>query len=202
MFLNSLISYYSPLSFGGFGALTRHLGRVSGALSEALESDCLDKADLALINPYTPNLSATWMFQKAMSIRMGQNVDPKFVNRLLAYNFEGMDDMGVDTIKPFLQDVVRVDGLLGSLFRSFIADPLYMPVIVAHVGIPQLVEWVGHVSMMTLYTAYHALLTPTITPFVDKLNPREKYIWRRRMEAWKFGSGGDYILPKDTVKKE
>lgn len=30
----------SPLSFGGFGALTRHLGRVSDAVKEALEVRC------------------------------------------------------------------------------------------------------------------------------------------------------------------
>jgi len=95
----------SPLSFGGFGALTRHLKRISGAISEALEHECLHKDDLAEINAYTPNLSAAWMFQKAMSIRMGQEVDPTFVNRLLATNFEVMDKMGKRTIKPFLQDV-------------------------------------------------------------------------------------------------
>ena len=33
----------SPLSFGGFGALTRHLRRLTNAVSEALEADCLDK---------------------------------------------------------------------------------------------------------------------------------------------------------------
>jgi flavin-dependent dehydrogenase len=93
----------SPLSFGGFGALTRHLGRISGAISEALENDCLHKDDLGEINAYTPNLSAAWMFQKAMSVRMGQKVDPKFVNRLLATNFEVMDKMGLRTMKPFLQ---------------------------------------------------------------------------------------------------
>ena len=54
----------SPLSFGGFGALTRHLGRITTAVTEALEYDLLTKQDLAKINPYTPNLSATWMFQK------------------------------------------------------------------------------------------------------------------------------------------
>eukprot|EP00956_Cyclotella_meneghiniana_P043740 scaffold285663_cov139-Cyclotella_meneghiniana.AAC.2 len=54
----------SPLSFGGFGALTRHLGRISSALSEALEHDLLHKSDLSEINSYTPNLSAAWMFQK------------------------------------------------------------------------------------------------------------------------------------------
>ncbi len=122
----------SPLSFGGFGALTRHLDRVSGAISEALHNDCLHKDDLSMINPYTPNLSATWMFQKAMSVRVGQEVDPKFVNRLLATNFKGMDDMGIDTIKPFLQDVVRVDGLVGSLARSFVADPGKTKHIVLH----------------------------------------------------------------------
>eukprot|EP00957_Ditylum_brightwellii_P119319 9102820-Ditylum_brightwellii.AAC.1 len=94
----------SPLSFGGFGALTRHLGRLSDGISEALEADCLHKDDLAEINAYTPNLSAAWMFQKAMSVRMGQTVDLKFMNCLLATNFDLMAQMGIDTIKPFLQD--------------------------------------------------------------------------------------------------
>lgn len=136
----------SPLSFGGFGALTRHLGRVGTAISEALQDDCLHKDDLAEINAYQPNLSAAWMFQKAMSMKMGTNPDPVFVNRLLATNFQVMDEMGQRTIKPFLQDVVRFDGLVGSLARSFVADPLFMPQIVATVGIPELVEWLGHVG--------------------------------------------------------
>jgi len=134
-----------------------------------------------------------------MSVSIGQNVDPKFVNRLLAVNFEQMDDMGQRTIKPFLQDVVRFDGLIGSLARSFAADPTFMPAIVAHVGIPRLVDWMGHVAMMGLYSAFDSAVTPVITPFVDKMdNPREKFIWRRRMEAWKFGSGNDYILPEEN----
>ncbi len=79
----------------------------------------------------------------------------------------------------------------------------YMPTIVSHVGIPRLVDWLGHVGMMSLYTAYHASVTPVITPFVEKLqNPRSRFRWRRRMEAWKFGSGSDYILPRDEQKNE
>lgn len=190
----------SPLSFGGFGALTRHLGRLSDGISEALEADCLHKDDLAEINAYTPNLSAAWMFQKAMSVRMGQNVDPKFMNRLLATNFDLMDQMGIDTIKPFLQDVIRIDGLVGSLSRSFVADPFFMPQIVGHVGIPALVDWMGHVGMMSLYTALHSGVTPVLKPFVNTMkNERSRFKWNRRMEAWKFGSGCDYILPKDKV---
>ena len=142
----------SPLSFGGFGALTRHLSRVGGAINEALENDCLHKDDLGMVNAYQPNLSAAWMFQKAMSVGIGQNVNPKFVNRLLATNFEVMDKMGDKTIRPFLQDVVRFDALIGSLARSFVADPLFMPEIVVNVGVPALVDWLGHVAMVRVTT--------------------------------------------------
>ncbi len=189
----------SPLSFGGFGALTRHLGRITGAVSEALDKDCLQKEDLAEINAYTPNLSATWMFQRAMSVRMGRTVDPKFVNRLLATNFEVMEEMGPRTIKPFLQDVVRFDGLVGSLARSFVADPMFMPQIVQHVGIPTLVDWLGHVSMMGLYTVLDGVASPIVESVLTTAikDPRTAFQWRRRMEAWKFGSGRDYTLPKE-----
>lgn len=188
----------SPLSFGGFGALTRHLERITDAVSDALDDDLLHKDDLGKINAYTPNLSAAWMFQKAMSVRMGQNVDSKFVNRLLATNFEEMDKMGLRTIKPFLQDVVRFDGLVSSLVGSFVADPWFTPAIVAHVGIPNLVDWLGHVGMMALYTVLDSTVTPIATPFVNTMeSPRDKFHWKRQMEAWKFGSGRDYVLPEE-----
>jgi hypothetical protein len=138
------------------------------------------------------------MFQKSMSVRMGQDVDPKFVNRLLATNFQIMNDMGIRTIKPFLQDVVRFDGLVGSLARSFVTDPTFLPQIVVHVGIPALVDWLGHVSMMGLYSVLHGVVSPVLSPVVDTMKyPRAQFQWRRRMEAWKFGSGADYILPGD-----
>jgi hypothetical protein len=167
----------SPLSFGGlFGALARHLDRISGAVSEALDNKCLHKDGLAKINACTPNLSAAWMFQKAMSVRIGQKVDPMFVNRLLAINFEVMEEMGPRTIKPFLQDVVRFDRLLGSLPKSFVADPAFAPQIVAHVGIPTLVEWIGHVGMMGIYGLLNTAVAPVAIPIVDKLkDPRARF---------------------------
>jgi hypothetical protein len=54
----------SPLSFGGFGALTRHLARITGALGEALDleeqdenKDALSAKSLSQCNPYMPNLA-------------------------------------------------------------------------------------------------------------------------------------------------
>merc|ERR1712085_108575 len=119
------------------------------------------------------------MFQKAMSIRQKQKTDPKFINRLLATNFEIMnDDMGLKTITPFLQDVIRIDGLLGSLSRSFVKDPLFMPEIVSHVGL-------------------HTLVTPILNVGIDNdliSDTRQKYRVRRFMDAWKYGSGCDYVF--------
>jgi len=188
----------SPLSFGGFGALTRHLERMTYALSEALDAGTLTKDDLSLINPYTPNLSVAWMFQKAMSIRQKQKTDPKFINRLLATNFEIMnDDMGLKTITPFLQDVIRIDGLLGSLSRSFVKDPLFMPEIVSHVGILTLIDWLGHLFMLILYTGLHTFVTPILNVGIDNdliSDTRQKYRVRRFMDAWKYGSGCDYVF--------
>jgi len=164
----------SPLSFGGFGALTRHLGRLSSAISEALENDCLHKDDLGHINAYMPNLGAAWIFQNAMSVRMGQNVDPKFVNNFLASNFKKMDKLG------------PLDGLAGGV------DPFFLPQIANHVGMATTVDYLGHVGMMNLYSALDGL-SPTIQPYVNKMtDPRTKFQWKRKMEAWKIGSGKDY----------
>jgi flavin-dependent dehydrogenase len=189
----------SPLSFGGFGALTRHLGRVGGAISEALENDCLHKDDLARINDYQPNLSAAWMFQKAMSVKMNQSVHPEFVNRLLATNFEVMDKMGEKTIRPFLQDVVRFDGLVGSLARSFVADPTFMPSIIGMVGVPELVKWLGHLGQMGTYSLLDSTVAPLVKDYAEKYvtDPRKKFELRRATENWKYGSGNDYKFPED-----
>ena len=49
---------------------------------------------------------------------------------------------------------------------------------------------------MAIYTALNAAVSPVIEPFVDRIDaPRERFLWRRRMEAWKYGSGADYSLP-------
>jgi hypothetical protein len=71
----------SPLSFGGFGSLSRHLPRLISAFTEALATDSLSQADLALINAYQPSLSTAWMFQRAMSVPVGASPRPNFINR-------------------------------------------------------------------------------------------------------------------------
>jgi hypothetical protein len=37
-----------------------------------------------------PNLSASWLFQRAMSAKKNSNVPPEFINELLYVNFQSM----------------------------------------------------------------------------------------------------------------
>ncbi|GAB0492172.1 hypothetical protein MMPV_003432 [Pyropia vietnamensis] len=61
----------SPISFGGFGALARHLPRLTAALGDVLADPTdglLSAACLRGVSPYLPSLSSTWLFQRAMSV--------------------------------------------------------------------------------------------------------------------------------------
>jgi len=217
----------SPLSFGGFGALTRHLDRISGAVVQALEADdeteraagMLGKDKLSLINPYMPNLSVTWMFQRAMSARPHEAAPSSdFVNRLLRTNFDIMHDLGDEVMKPFLQDVVQFAGLSRTLVEATVRDPLFIPQILGHVGPAALVDWLGHFAMLGAYTLLHLLFGRHILEaasaassslssssrateqgsgvegWLSGLSLVEQFTWRRRAEAWKFGAGLDYEL--------
>ena len=61
----------SPLSFGGLAALLRHIPRLTDGMEDALLNDLLDRECLAALNQYQPALSASWLFQKCMSVAPG-----------------------------------------------------------------------------------------------------------------------------------
>ncbi|MEN8446901.1 MAG: FAD-binding oxidoreductase, partial [Cyanobacteria bacterium J06555_13] len=72
----------SPLSFGGFGAMVRHLIRLTQGIDDALKADLLDSKSLGLLQPYQPNLSVTWLFQKSMSVGVNQKLSPNKINEV------------------------------------------------------------------------------------------------------------------------
>ncbi|CAM9131969.1 unnamed protein product [Phaeothamnion confervicola] len=81
----------SPLSFGGFACLTRHIKRLTEAFSDALDQDLLDQDSLRRVNEYLPSLSATWMFQRSMSVGVGERMDENLIVDLLSNNFKSMN---------------------------------------------------------------------------------------------------------------
>ncbi|KAJ9515524.1 hypothetical protein QJQ45_021660 [Haematococcus lacustris] len=67
----------SPLSFGGFGAMLRHLTRLTEGLDDALRCGALSRSELACLHPYQPSLAASWLFQRSMSVGVGQLALPR-----------------------------------------------------------------------------------------------------------------------------
>lgn len=183
-------SSQSPLSFGGFGAMLRHLPRLSRGVNEALQSDALESQSLALLQPYQPNLSVTWLFQQTMSVEMGQKIEPNAINELLGAVFAAMSELGDPVLRPFLQDVIQFGSLSQALFKTAIDHPLIVAKIIPQVGLPPLLDWMRHYWALGAYRGLSAVGERMGDPKGG--SARQQYYIRRWLEAWKYGSGGDY----------
>lgn len=184
----------SPLSFGGFGSITRHLARLTAGISEALEIDLLARNQLALINAYQPNLSGAWLLQRAMSAPVGSNPPSDFINSLLATNFKSMERLGDPVLRPFLQDVTQFGPLASTMGSMMVSRPDLLPNILLAVGVEPLLDWLQHFIGLGSYTFLASTITPLLRPWADDLPPSARYEWRRRFEAWQYGAGLDYKL--------
>jgi lycopene cyclase CruP len=182
----------SPLSFGGFGAMIRHLKRLTNGIHAALETDRLDRSSLSLLQPYQPSLTVTWLFQQAMSVRMGQTIPPEQINTLLSGVFQEMSHLGDGVLKPFLQDVVQFPALLQTLLRVSVSQPMLGIKVIPQVGIFTLLEWMLHFASLGLYAGLHPIGQTIVKPLTAGLPPAQRYDIERWLEALQYGSGNDY----------
>ena len=178
----------SPVSFGGFGAMVRHLKRLTDGIHEALSVDSLNRQDLALLQPYQPNISVTWLFQQTMSVEQGKQVDPEQINNLMGGVFAVMDRLGDDVLKPFLQDVIQFAPLAKTLPQ---VNPKLVLPLLPQIGIGSLISWLIHYVNLGLYTGLYGV-GKLAQPIVSNLSPSRQYYYHRWLDAWKYGSGGDY----------
>ncbi|ELS03497.1 flavin-dependent dehydrogenase [Xenococcus sp. PCC 7305] len=177
----------SPVSFGGFGSMVRHLKRLTEGINEALETNSLAQKDLKLLQPYQPNISVTWLFQKTMSVGIKQKVNPEQINRLMNGVFAVMERLGDDVLTPFLQDVIKFIPLAKTL--PLVNLKLVLPIL-PQVGITPLIDWTGHYFNLALYTALYPL-GKLGKSRIKNLAPQQQYYWRRWLDAWQYGSGND-----------
>lgn len=182
----------SPVSFGGFGSMTRHLSRLSNGIFEAISGNFLDSYSLGLLNPYMPNLSASWLFQRAMSARPDAGVSSTFINELLFYNFQAMQRLGDPILRPFLQDVIQFGPLVKTLGLVMLTHPEILPSIFKQVGVGVILDWFVHFVMLGWYTFLTSFVDPVTRPLIKFLSQKKKYELNRYLEAWKYGSGLDY----------
>ena len=181
----------SPLSFGGFGAMVRHLQRLTLGIAEALKTDQLSAQSLAILQPYQPSLSVTWLFQKAMSVGVNQKIDSHQINQLLSAVFAQMQQLGTPVLKPFLQDIVQFWALTKTLLKTGLSHPLLVAKIIPQVGLLSLLDWMLHYVNLIVYTSLFSL-SPRLEILVNNLSPENRYYWHRLIDKWKFGSGSDY----------
>jgi lycopene cyclase CruP len=181
----------SPLSFGGFGAMVRHLPRLTQGIQQALRADALNHHQLAKLLPYQPNLAVTWLFQKSMSVGLNQTARPDQINQLLVNVFAQMQGLGDDVLLPFLQDVVQCWPLTQTLAKTTIVHPTLIFKLIPQVGLLALIDWAGHFVRLAGFTLL-ARWGKQLQPWVNQLPPDQQYDWQCRLDAWKYGSGGDY----------
>ncbi|MBV8884182.1 MAG: hypothetical protein JO235_09325 [Chroococcidiopsidaceae cyanobacterium CP_BM_RX_35] len=189
----------SPLSFGGFGAMVRHLERLTLGIHEALQAEQLSSQALAMLQPYQPNLSVTWLFQRAMSVGVEKTIAPQQINQLLSVVFLEMSQLGDSVLKPFLQDVVQFQALTRTLLQTTLAHPGLVAKIIPQVGVGSLLDWMVHYVNLGAYSALFWLSQP-LAPWVKNLPPVPQYYCQRWIEVWKYGSGGDYLQQPENLR--
>ncbi|MGB3404390.1 MAG: FAD-binding oxidoreductase [Microcoleaceae cyanobacterium] len=190
-FIGDSSANQSPLSFGGFGAMIRHLNRLTVGIEEGLKTDCLSHTALSLLQPYQPSLSVTWLFQRSMSVGVNQTVSADQINQLLAAVFCEMQQLGEPILKPFLQDVVQFPALAKTLIKTGLFHPGVVFPVIPQAGLEGLLNWTIHYFNLGVYT----LLSPvgkTLKPLVNNLSPTQQYYYHRLLDAWQYGSGRDY----------
>jgi lycopene cyclase CruP len=180
----------SPVSFGGFGAMVRHLPRLSRGIDEALKLDLGARQDLALLQPYQPNISVTWLFQRTMSVGLDRAVPPQQINQLMSGVFEVMEKLGEDVLNPFLKDTIQFPALAKTLLS---VNPLLALPILPQVGMPMLLDWSIHFANLGLYSSWYSL-GKLITKITNNLSPKQQYYYHRWMDSFYYGSGLDYKL--------
>ncbi|NJR40821.1 MAG: FAD-binding oxidoreductase [Leptolyngbyaceae cyanobacterium CSU_1_4] len=181
----------SPLSFGGFGSMIRHLKRLTEGIEAALETDLLHRRALARLQPYQPNLAVTWLFQRSMSVGIHQTIAPDQINALLSGVFQAMEQLGEPVLKPFLQDVVQFSALLKTLLRVSVMHPLLVLKVIPQVGIGTLLEWLIHYVNLGVYAGLYPIAR-SLKPWAKHLSPSQKYGFLRGLEALQYGSGNDF----------
>jgi len=182
-------SSQSPVSFGGFGATIRHLKRLTFGIHEALSCDRLSVEALALLQPYQPNISVTWLFQKAMSVGVNQKVDFDQINQLLSAVFQEMNLLGDSVLKPFLQDVVQFPALTKTLLKTGFKHPILVAKVIPQVGLSNLLTWIIHYLNLGIYSGLFHLIPLHL--WSKNLPPVPRYYCHRLSDAWKYGSGSD-----------
>jgi lycopene cyclase CruP len=169
----------SPLSFGGFGSLLRHLPRLTRGIPLALSHKAHRSArKLGRLQPYQPSLSCAWLFQRAMTFPAGSLGERETVGSATTPDSSATASCHVDAAAhtsvpssphphppphlPFYRQLSRshVNDLLRSNFRvmGFLGERVLQPFL------RDTIQFVPLCLTMGLVPVVDPLLLPRIVP--------------------------------------
>ncbi|MDB9333145.1 FAD-binding oxidoreductase, partial [Nodularia spumigena CS-591/04] len=125
-------------------------------------------------------------------VGVNQKIPPEQINQLLKAVFQEMQQLGTPVLKPFLQDVVQFSGLTQTLLKTGLFHPLLVAKIIPQVGLLSLLDWLVHYGNLGIYTGL-LKLSPILETWIKTQPSQQQYYWHRLVDAWKYGSGGDYF---------
>jgi lycopene cyclase CruP len=157
-----------------------------------VQAEAVTQQDLALINAYNPGISSAWMMQRAMSVRVGEQVAPNVINRMLSANFTAMHAKGKHVMRPFLQDVMQFGPFLSTVIGQMARDPLFIPELIRHVGWGAMLDWLGNFVQLGLHRVRYALSRRKVDDGASL--SKRAYRRRRQVDAVRYGSGADFKL--------
>lgn len=198
----------SPLSFGGFGSMARHLPRLTRGLDQSLREDRLRRQQLGWLQPYQPSLSLAWLFQRSMSIKVGQLrrdvpaassastsngrgggergwLPVDHINRLMRCNFAVMKVLGDRVLRPFVQDAIQLGPLMLTMLGMSLRDPVAVTRVLFQVGPGMILGWFKHYVALAAYTVMFWALRPLRGVI-------KAYAFQRLVDALEYGSSSDY----------
>jgi lycopene cyclase CruP len=184
---------HSPISFGGFITMNRHLTRIADGIKEACDTGCLSKNDLTLLNPMQPpNLASEWMYQKGMAVcDLEPKFDPGLIVKFMGNNWLKLSTLPPETMEVFLRDKLQIRPLMQIMGKSTDKDNDLIPAIVSKIGPLEMGRWLAQFLRLASYDLTYRVVGAAMRPVLPRLPKSMQYRWHRRLEQWEYGSGLD-----------
>ena len=185
--------FSSPLSFGGFGAMLRHLPRLTDGVAAAVADDALTARALAPLAPYSPGLAAARLFAAAMRVPPATeeaaasppSFPPSHVNAVLSANFRVLAALGAWALSPFVGERLRPLSLAATMGGMAVTAPAAVARVVAGLGVRAVLTWTRHAVALAFSWAAALALRP--------VRPLLRRWWRGAalVAALEYGAGLD-----------
>ncbi|KAK9844003.1 hypothetical protein WJX81_001672 [Elliptochloris bilobata] len=187
----------SALSFAGFGAMARHLQRLTDGLECALDGGLVGRGALGLLQPRSPAISMTNAMQQTMGTRAHQDFDDDIIVDYLASSFSAMRDMGPAVYRPFMQDYLQWSLLARIVAKQIASSPGKLLRMTLFLRSPAAgAAFVGNFFGIMVYDALYRLagLVGPAHHFLLKPFPALLFRWDCLVDAFKYGSANDYVV--------